>query len=58
LQGTNYVFGNNSNGISIQFFTGSKIIRKFNLAVQQYDKDGLGATPPFGIFLQLDKDHG
>lgn len=56
VSGTNWIFPNNSNGIRIQFNTGPKIIRKFNLAVQQFDKDSFGATPPFSIFLQLDKD--
>ena len=56
VSGTNWVFPNNSNGIRIQFETGSDIIRKFNIAVQQFDKDNFGATPPFSIFLQLDKD--
>jgi hypothetical protein len=56
IPGTNWVFLNNSNGIRIQFNTGPKIIRKFNLAVQQFDKDSFGAEPPFGIFLQLDKE--
>lgn len=56
VTGTNWVFVNNSNGIKIQFNTGSNIIRKFNLAVQQFDKDSFGAEPPFGVFLQLDKN--
>jgi hypothetical protein len=56
VSGTNWVFLNNDNGIRIRFDTGPSIIRKFNLAVQQFDKDSLGAEPPFGVFLQLDKD--
>jgi hypothetical protein len=56
VSGTNWVFLNNDNGISIQFNTGPSIIRKFNLAVQQFDRDSLGVEVPFGIFLQLDKD--
>jgi len=56
VSGTNWVYPNNSNVIRIQFDTGPKIIRKFNLAVQQYDRESLGADPPFGVFLQLDKD--
>ena len=56
ISGTNWLFPNNSNGIRIQFNTGPEIIRKFNIAVQQFDKDNFGATPPFSIFLQLDKD--
>lgn len=56
VSGTNWIFPNNSNGIRIQFNTGPKIIRKFNLAVQQFDKDSFGTEPPFGVFLQLDKD--
>jgi len=56
VSGTNWLYPNNSNGIKIQFYTGPKIIRKFNIAVQQFDKDNFGAEPPFGIFLQLDKE--
>jgi hypothetical protein len=56
VSGTNWIFPNNSNGIRIQFNTGSNIIRKFNIAVQQFDKDSLVSEPPFGVFLQLDKD--
>jgi hypothetical protein len=56
VSGTNWIFPNNSNGINIQFETGPSIIRKFNIAVQQFDKDSLGVEPPFGIFIQLDKD--
>jgi hypothetical protein len=56
VSGTNWVFLNNSNGIRIQFNTGSEVIRKFNLAVQQFDRESFGAVPPFGVFLQLDKD--
>lgn len=56
VSGTNWIFPNNSNGIKIQFDTGPAIIRKFNIAVQQFDKDGSGTVPPFAIFLQLDKD--
>ncbi|MFY7730196.1 MAG: hypothetical protein ACOVRN_11820, partial [Flavobacterium sp.] len=56
VSGTNWIFPNNSNGINIQFETGPEIIRKFNIAVQQFDKDAFGTEPPFGIFLQLDKD--
>ena len=55
VTGTNWVYLNNSNGIRIQFFTGPKIIRKFNIAVQQFDKNDFGTEPPFGVFLQLDK---
>lgn len=55
VSGTNWVFLNNDNVIRIQFDTGPKVIRGFNLAVQQYDKDAEGAVPPFGVFLQLDK---
>ena len=56
VSGTNWIFPNNSNGINVQFETGPETIRKFNIAVQQFDKDAFGAEPPFGIFLQLDKD--
>lgn len=56
VSGTNWIFPNNSNGIKIQFDTGPSIIRKFNIAVQQFDKGGSGTVPPFAIFLQLDKD--
>lgn len=56
VSGTNWIFPNNSNGIRIQFNTGPNIIRKFNIAVQQFDKDSLVSEPPFGVFLQLDKD--
>jgi hypothetical protein len=56
IPGTNWVYPNNSNGINIQFETGPSIIRKFNIAVQQFDKDLFGVEPPFGVFLQLDKD--
>lgn len=55
VTGTNWVYLNNSNGIKIQFFTGPKIICKFNIAVQQFDKNDFGTEPPFGVFLQLDK---
>lgn len=55
VTGTNWIYTNNSNGIRIQFFTGPKSIRKFNIAVQQLDKDS-GTNPPFGTFLQLDKE--
>jgi len=55
VSGTNWVFLNNDNVIRIQFDTGPKVIRGFNLAVQQYDRDSFGAIPPFGVFLQLDK---
>ena len=55
VSGTNWVFLNNDNVIRIQFDTGPKVIRGFNLAVQQYDKDSFGTVPPFGVFLQLDK---
>lgn len=56
ISGTNWIYLNNDNGIRIEFNTGPSIIRKFNLAVQQFDKDSLGAEPPFGVFLQLDKN--
>lgn len=56
VSGTNWVFLNNDNVIKIQFDTGPKVVRGFNLAVQQYDRDTFGAVPPFGIFLQLNKD--
>ena len=56
VSGTNWVFLNNDNGISVQFNTGPSIIRKFNIAVQQFDRDSLGVEAPFGVFLQLDKD--
>jgi hypothetical protein len=55
ITGTNFMFLNNDNGIRITFNTGPKIIRKFNLAVQQYDPSLFGAEPPFGVFLELDK---
>lgn len=55
VSGTNWVFLNNDNVIRIQFDTGPKVIRGFNLAVQQYDRDSFGTIPPFGVFLQLDK---
>lgn len=55
VSGTNWVFLNNDNVIKIQFNTGPKVIRGFNLAVQQYDRDSFGSVPPFGVFLQLDK---
>ena len=56
VSGTNWAFLNNDNVIRIQFDTGPKVIRGFNLAVQQYDRDSFGTVPPFGIFLQLNKD--
>lgn len=56
VSGTNWVFLNNDNVIRIQFDTGPKVIRGFNLAVQQYDRESFGTVPPFGIFLQLNKD--
>lgn len=55
VSGTNWVFLNNDNVIRIQFDTGPKVIRGFNLAVQQYDRESFGTIPPFGVFLQLDK---
>ena len=55
VSGTNWVFLNNDNVIRIQFDTGPKVIRGFNLAVQQYDRESFGTVPPFGVFLQLDK---
>ncbi len=56
IPGTNWVYLNNDNGIIIQFNTGPKIIRKFNIAVQQFDKSNFGTEPPFSVFLQLDKE--
>jgi hypothetical protein len=56
VTGTNWVLPNNDNGIRITFNTGPKIIRKFNLAVQQFDRESFGAEPPFAVFLQLDKE--
>ena len=56
VSGTNWVFSNTDNGISITFNTGPKVIRKFNIALQQFDRESGGAEPPFGVFLQLDKD--
>jgi hypothetical protein len=56
VSGTNWVFLNNDNVIRIQFDTGPKVIRGFNLAVQQFDRDSFGTIPPFGVFLQLNKD--
>jgi hypothetical protein len=56
ISGTNWVYLNNDNCIRIEFNTGPSIIRKFNLAVQQFDIESFGTTPPFGVFLQLDKD--
>ena len=56
VSGTNWVFLNNDNGIRIQFNTGPSIIRKFNIAIQQYDRELIGAIPPYGVFLQLDKN--
>jgi len=55
VSGTNWVFLNNDNVIRIQFDTGPKVVRGFNIAVQQYDKESFGTVPPFGVFLQLDK---
>lgn len=55
VTGTNFMYLNNDNGIRISFFTGPQIVRKFNLAVQQYDPSSFGAEPPFGVFLELDK---
>lgn len=56
ITGTNFMYLNNDNGIRIRFNTGPKIIRKFNIAVQQFDPDSFGAENPFGVFLELDKD--
>jgi uncharacterized delta-60 repeat protein len=56
VSGTNWVFLNNDNVIRIQFDTGPKVIRGFNIAVQQFDRNNFGAVPPFGTFLQLNKD--
>jgi hypothetical protein len=55
VSGTNWVSLNNSNCIRIEFYTGPKTIRKFNIAVQQFDKESYGAEPPFAVFIQLDK---
>ena len=56
VTGTNFMYLNNDNGIRITFNTGPSIIRKFNIAVQQFDQTTFNAEPPFGIFLELDKD--
>lgn len=56
VTGTNFMYLNNDNGIRITFNSGPNIIRKFNLAVQQFDQTTFNAEPPFGIFLELDKD--
>ena len=56
VSGTNWALPTNDNGIRIQFNSGPKVIRKFNLAVQQFSKDSFGAEPPFSVFLQLDKE--
>jgi hypothetical protein len=56
VAGTNWALPTNDNGIRIQFNSGPKVIRKFNLAVQQFSKDAFGTEPPFTVFLQLDKE--
>ena len=56
LSGTNFLALNNDNAIDITFNTGPKIIRKIKVAFQQYDQESNGAVPPFGVFLDLDKD--
>lgn len=56
VSGTNWALPTSDNGIRIRFDSGPKIIRKFNLAVQQFSKDAFGSEPPFSVFLQLDKD--
>ena len=55
VSGTNWIYPNNDNVIRIQFDTGPKVIRGFNVAVQEFDRNDFGTIPPFGIFLQLDK---
>ena len=56
ITGTNFLGLNNSNAINITFNTGPQIVRKIRVAVQQYDQDLSGSIPPFGIFLELDKE--
>jgi len=56
VTGTNFMYLNNDNGIRITFNTGPSIIRKFNVAVQQFDQTTFNAEPQFGIFLELDKE--
>lgn len=56
ITGSNFLALNNDNGINITFDTGPQVVRKINVAVQQYDQESNGATPPWGVFLELDKN--
>jgi len=56
VSGGNFLAVTNSNGINITFETGPKIVRKINVAVQEYTPNTFGTLPPFGVFLELDKN--
>jgi hypothetical protein len=55
ITGTNFVNLNNDNCVRVSFNTGPKVIRKINVAVQEWDQTTGGAASPYGIFLELDK---
>jgi len=55
VTGTNFIGLNNDNCVTVSFNTGPKVVRKFNLAVQEFDQTTGGAITPFGVFLELDK---
>lgn len=56
VSGGNWSGSNYDNFINVTFNTGPKVVRKLNVAVQEFSRDNFGAEPNFGIFLQLDKD--
>jgi hypothetical protein len=56
VSGGNWAASNYDNFISVTFNTGPKVVRKLNVAVQEFSRDNFGAEPNFGVFLQLDKD--
>ena len=56
ISGANVLAVTNSNGINITFETGPQVVRKINVAVQEYNPGGFGTIPPWGVFLELDKD--
>lgn len=56
VSGGNWSGSNYDNFIDVTFNTGPKVVRKLNVAVQEFSRDNFGAEPNFGIFLQLDKD--
>lgn len=55
VSGTNWPDSSQDNVIRVTFETGSDVVKKINVAVQQYDEKSGGVETPFGIFLQLNK---